>query len=360
MRVEELIASAEVARAAGELERAAALLDRAARLDRERALPLLSVTLDELAVTELGLRFRYIPAGSFVMGARDGDEDEKPPHEVILPAFWMTDAPLSWCDLARVLGLPDPPTNPSPDQTDWLGRAMGPEPGYPDTPLSRAMRYAMGARIRLQYCENETLRAGGWHRHDPASRWVSNGKEVTSQELFGRPPRASEGPYRYDLKPAVAVEWSLADFVARHASTAQVTYALPTEAEWERAARGCFVDAPFPWGHAPTDPERADFDRMSALHILPSRRFAPNDFGLYAMAGSVWEWCADAYDASFYAESPPHAPFRDVPPVSRPERVLRGGSWTDCPEALRVSFRSSSSHGSSPNIGFRLIRRRPA
>lgn len=357
MRVEELIAAAEAAREAGEREREAALLDRAARLDRERALPRLLQVLDELSITELGLRFRYIPAGSFVMGASDGDDDEKPPHEVTLQAFWMTDAPLSWSDLNRLLGLPEPPHAPSEEQAEQLAKAVGRKARGRTSARAAVMDYAMSARIRLQYCENETLRAGDWHQHDVPSVWMSQGKEVRSEEIFGRPPRASDGPYRYDLKPAVAVDWSLAEFVARQASTSNVTYALPTEAEWERAARGCFVAAPYPWGDAPPDPQRADFDRMDELHIQPSRRFPPNDFGLYAMAGSVWEWCADAYDAGFYARSPREAPLASRPPVDRMERVVRGGSWTDCPEALRVAFRSSSAEGMTPNIGFRLVRR---
>jgi sulfatase modifying factor 1 len=93
------------------------------------------------------------------------------------------------------------------------------------------------------------------------------------------------------------------------------------------------------------------------------RRFPPNGYGLYAMSGGVWEWTSDWYDAESYRESPTGDP-RD--PEEGAAKVLRGGSWTDCAEAVTVSFRMARESSSwktgewgqhlAPNIGFRICR----
>ncbi len=347
---DEAIARAEEQRARGDLLGAAATLDGEAPRARERVLPLLRELLDALAVREHGLVFRFIPAGSFIMGSASGEPDESPAHKVTLPAFWISEAPLSWSDFARILGWPEPPESPTEAQLERIAEAFG---------ASRQARfgYYNDSKMRLQYCENDTLHAKDWHAHDTKGLWSSGGRTMTSQELFGSPERASTGPVRFVQKPMVAVGWELAERVGRLMSTQAVQYRLPTEAEWERAARGCFRGAPFPWGDAPPDATRADFDRFRDFSLRPSRAFPPNDYGLYSMAGGVWEWCADHYDASFYARSPEDSPCC-VLPESSPQRahVLRGGSWADCGEVLRVSFRSASVHGGSPNVGFRLVR----
>ena len=349
---DEALVRAHELRESGDLQGAAALLDAAARNDRVRVIEPLRHVLDALAVTEHGVVFRYVPAGTFTMGSLDGDPDEAPPHEVVLPGFWMSEVPLSWSTCARVLGWPEPPAHPTKEEVDAIGSAFG---GLATTPPS--FNYLIHLKIRLQYCENDTVHARDWHAHEPAQRWTRAGKEVTSQQLFGAPERSSDGPYRYDKKPMVSVDWGFAGFIGKRMSSETVEYRLLTEAEWERAARGCFAAAPYPWGYADPDGTRADFDRFAQLSILASRAFPSNDYGIFSMAGGVWEWCADDYDATFYARSPRETPLCKVPgAIAKREHVLRGGSWADCADALRTSFRSSSSHGASPNIGFRLVR----
>jgi formylglycine-generating enzyme len=122
---------------------------------------------------------------------------------------------------------------------------------------------------------------------------------------------------------------------------------LPTEVEWERAARGCLEGAAYPWGDEAPSPARAIFDGTEAA---PSRACPPNDYGLFAMAGNVWEWCIDAYDLL--------ANTRERRGSGKAySLVLRGASFMDAPDALRVAFRASARHNTvSPNIGVRLAR----
>lgn len=349
--IDEAIARAEELRSRGDLSGAAAALDAVAWQDRERVVPLLQQDLERLKVEEHGLVFRYIPAGSFVMGNANGEPDERPAHRVTLPGFWMSEAPLSWDDFARLMDWPAPPARPTEGQLISYHHK-----GFEGSEDFR-FAYHNGSKIRLQYCENDTLRARDWHAHDTVSLWKKGERVMTAQEVFGAPERASDSPYRFDQKPMVAVSWELASLLGRKLTSNWMRYRLPTEAEWERAARGCFRGALYPWGDAPPDATRADFDHFGGFFLRPSRTFRPNDYFLYSMAGGVWEWCVDHYDASFYFQSPEASPCCELgQEIPGREHVLRGGSWADCADVLRVSFRSAGSNGSSPNVGFRLVR----
>ena len=171
----------------------------------------------------------------------------------------------------------------------------------------------------------------------------------------------------------VAVAWQDAEELAAHLSTDKVRYSLPTEAQWEKAARGGLISQPYSWGAEPPDPERCDFDHFGDFTLGDPRAFPANGYGLHGMCGGVWEWTADWYDALAYHHriSQGH---RDDSPGRRAaesesetlQRVLRGGSFTDCAAAVTVSFRMSRSSTSwrsaawsqsiCPNIGFRLCR----
>ena len=304
--------------------------------------------LDRLAVTEHGINFRYIPAGSFLMGSTKGDPDEAPVHHVKLAEYWLAETPISWSTYCELMNW-EPPPKSAPREF---------EPVPPDEPPP--VLYLHGEnQIRLQYCEDDTLRALDWHAHVPGDEPI--------KKYFGDPPRSdAASAWTYERKPMVSVSWQAAVELGDRISNAEVVYRLPTEAEWEKAARGGLIDSVYPWGNEPPTPQRCDFDRMDELSILPVREFAPNGYGLYAMSGCVWEWTGDWYDAGYYGESPAHNP---VGPATGEQKVLRGGSWTDCAETVTVSFRMSRmsmswkertwSQHNSPNIGFRLCRVRP-
>jgi formylglycine-generating enzyme required for sulfatase activity len=183
---------------------------------------------------------------------------------------------------------------------------------------------------------------------------------------------APRGPERYAVKPMIAVTVEECDRLAAQLTGGAARFALPTEAQWERAARGGLVGKRFAWGDEPASPERCDFDHFGEFHIADPRAVPSNGYGLYAMCGGVWEWTRDGYDALAYRRATPgDGPSNDSGTDSGTGsgngsgtgpatlRVLRGGSWSDCADACTVSYRMSrdvKSRAFAPNIGFRLVR----
>lgn len=356
-RLREVLRQARELESGGDLRAAAAAFDRAYALapSDPAVAKARGALLDRLAVVEHGITFRYIPAGTFLMGSDTREPDEKPVHRVRLGDYWLADTPVSWATYCDLMGWAAPPTG-RPEHLPEKGPGRIP-PGFM---LNEANK------IRLQYCEDETTRARDWHAHTlPHQLTRGDGQQIDSRALFGEPERHDPArPWRYDRKPMVSVAWQEAEELCARLSTGDIAYGLPTEAEWERAARGGLVGHRYPWGDEPPTAERCDFDRFDHFSILPPRLLPPNGYGLYAMTGSVWEWTADWYDAEYYRTSSADDP---TGPPTGAERVLRGGSWADCAETVTVSFRMSRSAVSwrdggwgehlTANIGFRLCRK---
>lgn len=182
----------------------------------------------------------------------------------------------------------------------------------------------------------------------------------------------------YDEYPVVGVTWQQAKafcawrtlyknaYMKTKKGRDQVnSFRLPTEAEWEYAARGGIESATFPWGgpYAKNDrgcflanfkPNRGDYAADGALYTVEAESFDPNDFNLYNMSGNVAEWTDSSYDAASYEYVSTMNP--NVPDQSNRRKVTRGGSWKDVAYFLQVSTRDWEYADSARSyIGFRTV-----
>jgi formylglycine-generating enzyme len=249
-----------------------------------------------------------IPAGDFLMGSSDGEDDERPVHRVHVGEFFIGRFPVTQDEYARFV------------------RAVGyPPPSVGALPLIAAG----GGRDRTFL---ELAAPYIWYDSSPP------------------PGHGSHPTVLIRFEDAVAYCRWLSDEVHR-------AVRLPTEAEWEKAARGGMEGRRYPWGDE-IDPSSCNFltDRSvkNQRGTRPTGTYPPNPFGLYDVAGNVWEWVSDWYAPDYYGGGELRDPGG---PASGAMRVVRGGSWVnDNVDMLRVAYR----HKVPPDtyaysLGFRIV-----
>ncbi len=192
----------------------------------------------------------------------------------------------------------------------------------------------------------------------------------------------------YDHYPVVGVDWNQAkafnawrteylnSYLASEGDPFAHKFELPSEAQWEYAARGGRHLSPYPWGGpyvcepegcflANFKPQRGRYALTGGLYPVIAGYYPPNDYGLYDMAGNVAEWTRTAYDESFYYFMPdmnPDYQYNADPndPPSLKRKVIRGGSWKDIGYFLQVSTRAYEYQDTATShIGFRSVQTFP-
>ena len=242
-----------------------------------------------------------IPAGEFRMGSNSGQSSEKPVHSVYVDAFYMDKYEVTNAEYA------------------------------------------------------EFLNAKGKHA-EGSIKWYNIGQARSRIEYASGKDRVKAG---YANHPVTYVSW-----YGAMAYAAWKGKRLPTEAEWEKAARGGLAGLKYPWGNT-IDSSKANYHP----HIKDTTavgKYTANGYGLYDMSGNVWEWCLDEYNSGFYTISPARNPLSGANSIKwildnwtgiKSRRVFRGGSWSTFESDQRCARRNSN-FPTAPSIdyGFRCAR----
>ena len=240
-----------------------------------------------------GMQQVFIPAGDFIMGSNtQSNPDERPEHKVNLDEFWIDRTEVSVGQFAQFVKATGHITQYEQDGQGWV-----------------------------------------WN----GSKWVPIAGASWRNPLGTGLPQENT--------PVVQVSWNDAAAYCKWAGRR-----LPTEAEWEKAARGT-NKALYPWGDSQPDASLASFNGLLGLVPVDSLPAGASSYGALNMAGNAYEWVADWYSGSYYANSPTHNP---QGPTTGQYKVMRGGSWQLWPEALLTYGREvGQPTAGNSNVGFR-------
>ncbi len=301
----------------------------------------------------------WIKEGTFSMGAdnKQAAADEYPKHKVTVTGFWMDTTEVTNAAFAKFVKATGYITT-AERKPDWNELKKQIAPGTPKPPDSLLVAASLvfsppDHQIDLNDYSQwwAWVKGADWkHPHGPASNIKGKGNY-----------------------PVVHISWFDAVAYCKWAGKR-----LPTEAEWEWAARGGLQNKIYPWGDEPVDKGKVKantwqgrFPDQNTLRdkfygLAPVASFAPNGYGLYDMAGNAWEWCADNYNNTYYqnikngADNPkgPAKSYDPDEPYAK-KRVIRGGSFL-CNDSYcsgyRVARRMKSTEDSGmEHLGFRCV-----
>ena len=187
----------------------------------------------------------------------------------------------------------------------------------------------------------------------------SIGETEVTQALWKAVMGTNPSKFVGDNHPVEMVSWNeCQSFITRLNSMTGLKFRLPTEAEWEYAARGGSKSRGYKYAGSDNIDEVAWYDSNSGQTTHDVKTSVANELGLYDMSGNVWEWCQDRYGSKYYKECLKQSSNIQNPqgPVKGSSRVNRGGSWSNYAGFCRVAYRSSSTPGNRDlNLGLRLV-----
>jgi formylglycine-generating enzyme len=282
----------------------------------------------------------WIPGGSFLMGSEDFYPEEGPVRRVEVEGFWMDERPVTVAQFRRFV-----------KDTGYVTvaeRALDPA-GYPDADPDALVPGALVFRRTPGPVDLRDWRQ--WWAYVPGATW-------------NRPEGPGSDTYSRARHPVTQVAPEDAETYAAWAGKA-----LPTEAEWEYAARGGLEGAPYAWGDEPFPDGRPMANTWQGRFpwenlkvdgyegTSPAGAFPPNGYGLFDMTGNVWEWTSDRFEEAA-AASPCCPPGVDA---AIPRRVIKGGSHL-CAPSYCLRYRPAARQGeavdtSTGHIGFRCLAR---
>lgn len=293
-----------------------------------------------------------IPAGTFLMGAdnEQGRPDEYPKHTVTVDGFWMDATEVTNAQFREFVEATGYLTT-AEQKPDWEELKKQLPQGTP--PPSDELLVASSLVFTQPAYKVSLHDANQWWSWVPGADWRH--PEGPGSSIEGK-----------DDWPVVHVSWDDAVAYAQWAGKR-----LPTEAEWEWAARGGLENSTYPWGNEHVDAGKPKantwqgsfpykntvWDQYSGA--APVKSFPANAYGLYDMAGNVWEWCSDWYSHDYYKtinrakgtinQKGPDRSYDPQEPTV-PKRVQRGGSFL-CNDSYCSSYRTSARMKSSPDTG---------
>lgn len=302
-----------------------------------------------------------IVAGEYTMGTDSalGWSDEKPAHRVRIEGFWIDVTEVTNAQFAKFIDATGYITTAekAPTAEEILAQSA------PGTPVPPKENLVAGSLVFTMTNGPVDLRDySQWWKWTPGASWKhpeGPGSNVDDRQQH----------------PVVHVSWDDAMAYATWSGKR-----LPTEAEWEFAARGGLIDKPYVWGDEPPSDSlvfaniwqgafpHENLKTDGFIRTAPVKSFKPNGFGLFDMSGNVWEWCADTYDRDAYASqkgqgvvSNPRSERSFDPRNPRSvSRSQRGGSFL-CNDKYCSRYRPSARHGLAPDtgmshVGFRCAR----
>jgi sulfatase modifying factor 1 len=304
-------------------------------------------------------RMQWIPGSSFTMGSDRHYPEERPAHRAQVDGFWMDETTVTNAEFARFVAA-----------TGYVTVAERPLDAAQFPGAKPEMLAPGGLVFRMTQGPVDTSDYRNWWAWTPGAFWRQ--PEGPGSRIEGR-----------ENHPVVQVAYEDAEAYARWAGKM-----LPTEAEWECAARGGLEGAEFVWGDELVPDGRhmantwqgpfpwRNFEADGFAGTCPVRSFPPNAFGLFEVCGNVWEWTTDWWSARHSADptkpsccgaasprgSAMEGSFDPAQPAIRiPRKVVKGGSFLCAPSYCR-RYRPAARHAQMvdtgmSHIGFRCVRR---